>query len=77
MKITVLGETVSIVGDRLTLKEVRVYTLQYPFEQTYGDCTVQERIYHDPKVVIDRMLSKTYEGVELETHVEVNLNMMV
>jgi hypothetical protein len=77
MKITVLGEMVSIVGDRLTLKEVRVYTLQYPFEQTYGDYTVQERVYHNPKVVIDKMLNKTFEGVELDTHVEVNLNMVL
>lgn len=77
MRIKVLGETVSIVGDRLTLKEVRVYTLQYPLEEKYGDCTVQERVYHNPKIVIDKMLNKTFEGVELDTHVEVNLNMMV
>lgn len=77
MKITVLGESVAVCNDRLIRKEVRVYTLSYPLEEKYGDCTVQERVYHNPKVVIDKMLNKTFEGVELDTHVEVNLNMMV
>lgn len=70
MKITILGETVAMEGNRLIRKEVKVYTVWYP----HGNYNVQEKVYHNPKNVIDKMLNKTFEGIELSTHVEVNLN---
>lgn len=76
MKITVLGETVAMEGTRLIRKEVKVYTLSYPLEETYGDYTAQVKVYHNPKVVIDRIINKTFEGTELDNYVEVNLNIV-
>lgn len=74
MKITVLGETVAMEGVRLIRKEVRVFTLRYPLEEKYGDYTVEEKIYHNPKVVIDKVLNKTFEGYEFDDYVEIDMN---
>ena len=74
MKITVLGETVAMEGVRLIRKEVKVYTVRYPLEETEGDYSVEEKVYHNPKVLVDKILNKTFEGEEFDTFVEINLN---
>jgi len=75
MKITILGETVAMEGVRLIRKEVRIYTLQFP-EMEFNPTTheVNNKVYHNPKVVIDKILNKTFEGEEFDTFVQINLN---
>jgi len=75
MKITVLGETVAMEGVRLIRKEVRVYTLKFPDMETNPTThEVNNKVYHNPKVVIDKIMNKVFEGEEHDTHVEINLN---
>lgn len=75
MKITVLGESVAMEGVRLIRKEVRVYTLKFPDMETNPTIhEVNNKVYHNPKVVIDKILNKIFEGEEFDTHIEINLN---
>lgn len=77
MKITVLGESVAMEGTRLIRKQVKVFTyednvpLLFVEGQGYRG---GKKIYHDIKVVIDRIISKTFEGEETDDYVEVDLN---
>ena len=74
MNITVLGESVAMEGIRLIRKEVRVYTVRYPLEETLGDYTIEEKVYLPAKVLMDKITGKTFEGDEFDTFVEINLN---
>lgn len=74
MKITVLGESVAMEGIRLIRKEVKVYTVRYPLEETLGDYTIEEKVYLPAKVLMDKLAGKTFEGEEFDTFVEINLN---
>lgn len=75
MKITVLGESVSMEGVRLIRKEVRIYTLKFPDMETNPTThEINNKVYHNPKVVIDKILNKIFEGEEFDTYVEINLN---
>ena len=74
MKITVLGQTVSMEGVRVIRKEVKVYTEYYPLEETEGDYSVVEKRYLPVGILIDKINGKTFEGEEFDTFVEVDLN---
>ena len=75
MKITVLGETVAMEGVRLIRKEVKVYTLKFPDMETNPTThEVNNKIYHNPKIVIDKVLNKTFEGYEFDDYVEIDMN---
>lgn len=75
MKITVLGESVAMEGVRLIRKEVRIYTLKFPDMETNPTThEINNKVYHNPKVVIDKILNKIFEGEEFDNHVEINLN---
>jgi hypothetical protein len=74
MKITVLGQTVSMEGVRVIRKEVKVYTEYYPLEETEGDYSVVEKRYLPIGILIDKINGKTFEGEEFDTFVEVDLN---
>ena len=74
MKITILGNNASMEGTRVIRKEVKVYTEYYPLEETEGDYSVSEKRFIPTKLVINKIIGKTFEGQELENFVEVNLN---
>jgi hypothetical protein len=77
MKITVLGQTVSMEGVRVIRKEVKVYTEYYLFEESEGDYSVVEKRYLPIGILIDKINGKTFEGEEFEDYVEVDLNKVV
>jgi|GEM_PF-5533027 len=77
MKITVLGETVAMEGVRLIRKEVKVYTIRYPLEESEGDYSFEEKTYLPFNLLINKIINKTFEGNEFDTFVEVDLNKLI
>jgi len=75
MKITVLGETVAMEGVRLIRKEVKIYTLKFP-EMEFNPTTheINNKVYHDSRTLIDKILNKSFEGEEFDKFVEIDLN---
>ncbi len=77
MNITVLGQTVCMEGIRVIRKELKVYTLFFPDEETEGSYENAEKTYLPTGLLIDKIVGKTFHGEEYEDFVEVNLNKII
>ena len=77
MNITVLGQTVCMEGIRVIRKELKVYTLFFPDEETEGSYEKTEKKYLPTGLLIDKIAGKTFYGEEYDDFVEVDLNKII
>lgn len=77
MNITVLGQTVCMEGIRVIRKELKVYTLIFPHEETEGSYENPRKTYLPTGLLIDKIAGKTFIGEEYEDYVEIDLNKII